>query len=336
MRWFQALAAVSTALLLSGCILARDIPYETLEAKYASPGSRFVELRPGLRIHYRDQGRPDGPPLVLVHGFAAALQAWEPWVAELGPRYRIITLDLPGHGLTRTPPGYSLTGSDQVAVVDALTQRLGIESFALGGHSMGGGVAWRYAMAHPERVNALILIDAAGAPVARGASAAVNDKPSVAFQLLANPVGRALLRNVDPRLVVGQGLKSAYVDETLVTPALVKRYSEMARAPDRRRMLTSGRPEDLRPPPLDAFKAITVPTLVMHGEADTVIDVAAGRALAEAIPKAKLITYPGVGHMPMEQIPASSADDLDAFLSTVLANTGARTDATPRRSAPVG
>ena len=174
---------------------------------------------------------------------------------------------------------------------------------------MGGGVAWRYAMAHPERVNALILIDAAGAPVARGASAAVNDKPSVAFQLLANPVGRALLRNVDPRLVVGQGLKSAYVDETLVTPALVKRYSEMARAPDRRRMLTSGRPENLRPPPLDAFKAIAVPTLVMHGEADTVIDVAAGRALAVAgvsgilplllwLLAANVLVEPGQAHQP--------------------------------------
>lgn len=320
MRRIRALAAAAAALLLSGCLFAPDIPYETLDARYASPASRFADLEPGLRIHYRDQGRPDGPPLVLVHGFAASLYAWEPWVAELGSRYRIVTLDLPGHGLTRTPKGYQMNGADQVAAVDGVTRLLGIERFALGGNSMGGGVAWRYAMTHPERLTALILVDAAGPPSSDEAAEPKGEKPPVAFQLLANPAGRALLRNTNPRLVAGQGLRSAYVDEALVTPALIDRYAAMARAPDRRRMLTSGRSEDRSSPPPAAFRAITAPTLVLHGEADTVIGVDAGRALAQAIPGARLITYPGVGHVPMEQAPARSARDVDAFLQTALAN----------------
>lgn len=317
MRRIRAFAAAAAALLLSGCLFAGDIPYETLEARYASPASRFVEIKPGLRVHYRDQGDPKGPPLVLVHGFAASLHAWEPWVGELGSRYRVITLDLPGHGLTRTPQGYRMNGDDQLAVVDGLTRRLGVERFALGGNSMGGGVAWRYAMAHPERLTALILVDAAGPPAAGERAKPAGEKPPVAFQLLGNPVGRTLLRNANPRLVAGQGLRSAYVDEALVTPALVDRYAAMARAPDRRRMLTSGRDDDRNPPPAEAFRAISTPTLVLHGEADTVIGVDAGRALAEAIPGARLITYPGVGHVPMEQIPTRSARDVEAFLITV-------------------
>lgn len=319
MRSIRALAMGCAAILLSGCLFAPDIPYETLEARYASPTSRFVDLAPGLRVHYRDQGIPDGPPLVLVHGFAASLQAWEPWVDELGSRYRLITLDLPGQGLTRTPEGYRITTAGQLAVIDGLTRHLGIERFALGGNSMGGGLAWRYAMQRPNRLTALILVDAAGAPAENEAASPKGERPPVAFQLLANPLGRALLRNANPQLVAGQGLRSAYVDERLVTSALVERYVAMARAPDRRRMLTAGRGEDRRSLPAAAFKAIEVPTLVLHGEADTVIGLDAGRALAQAIPGARLITYPGVGHVPMEQIPARSARDVDTFLQATLA-----------------
>jgi hypothetical protein len=75
-----ALAGVLLGLALSGC--ARDIPYATLKARYATPASRFMTLPDGVTVHYRDQGRADGPPIVMVHGFAANLDAWEPWAAK--------------------------------------------------------------------------------------------------------------------------------------------------------------------------------------------------------------------------------------------------------------
>src|SRR5665213_2048500 len=82
--------------LLAGCAKG-DLPYRVLEAKYATPASRFADLPGGLHVHYRDQGDPQAAhTLVLVHGFAASLQAWEPWVARLTPQYRVISLDLPG------------------------------------------------------------------------------------------------------------------------------------------------------------------------------------------------------------------------------------------------
>ena len=106
-------------------------------------------------------------------------------------------------------------------------------------------------------------------------------------------------------------------DEKIVTPALVDRYVELALAPGHRAILTSGRDGPQRRIDKAVFETIRTPTLVMHGEADTVIDVSAGRGLAGAIPGAKLITYPGVGHVPMEQIPDQSAKDLRAFLATL-------------------
>ncbi|WP_421931290.1 alpha/beta fold hydrolase [Phenylobacterium sp.] len=313
-RVIGLLAVLGASLVLAGCgITAKDIPYATLEAKYGGPASHYMDLPGDLRVHYRDQGRADGPTVVLVHGFAASLHTWEPWVARLAPDYRVISLDLPGHGLTRAPEGYVAAQATNVAVVDELTRNLKADRFVIVGNSMGGGVAWAYALAHPERLRGLVLVDAAGWPREEKG----KEKPPVVFKLLGNPVGRAFLRNINPRPLAAKGLRSAYVDEKIVTPALVDRYVELALAPGHRAILTSGRDGPQRRIDNAVFKTIKTSTLVMHGEADTVIDVAAGRGLAGAIPGAKLITYPGVGHVPMEQIPDKSVADLKAFLASL-------------------
>lgn len=300
------------ALSLSGC-LAADIPYPTLEAKYASPASRYMDLPGDLRVHYRDEGPRDAPAVVLVHGFAASLHAWEPWVQRLSPEYRVVSLDLPGHGLTRAPDGYQASGERSVAVVDELTRRLGVERFVLGGNSMGGGVAWNYALTHPDRLRGLVLVDAAGWPDPDRDS---RDAPMV-FKLLANPVGRYVLRNTDPALMAERGLKQAYGDERLVTDALVTRYVELARAPGHRAILTGGRGGAGKPVTPETFRAIRTPTLVMTGEKDALIPAAHARGFAGAIPGAKLVVYPEGGHVPMEQLPDRSAADLRAFLETL-------------------
>lgn len=313
MRPFARLILAGLAALsLSGC-LAADIPYPTLEARYASPASRYMDLPGDLRVHYRDEGPRDAPAVVLVHGFAASLHAWEPWVQRLSPDYRVVSLDLPGHGLTRAPEDYQASGDRSVAVVDQLTRRLGVERFVLGGNSMGGGVAWNYALAHPDRLRGLVLVDAAGWPdPARDR----RDAPMV-FKLLANPVGRYVLRNTDPALMAERGLKQAYGDERLVTDALVTRYVELARAPGHRAILTGGRGGAGKVVTPETFRAIRTPTLVMTGEKDALIPAAHARGFAGAIPGAKLVVYPEGGHVPMEQLPDRSAADLKAFLESL-------------------
>jgi alpha-beta hydrolase superfamily lysophospholipase len=119
-----------------------DIPYETLAATYESAASRYAELPGGIRMHYRDEGQPNGPPLLLIHGFSASLHTWEPWVERLDDDFRIISVDLPGHGLTRAPAGYAASIEAFRDAVHAFTVQQGLEHFALGGSSMGGNVAW--------------------------------------------------------------------------------------------------------------------------------------------------------------------------------------------------
>jgi hypothetical protein len=138
---FILAAVIGVAVIGYLAMLRPDIPYARLEAKYANTASRFVDLPGGVHLHYRDQGNPSGPPVVMIHGFSASLHAWEPWVARLGRDYRIITLDLPGHGLTRAPAGYDPAIGAYADLVDDFARRLGLGQF----HGRRGGLGRRVA-----------------------------------------------------------------------------------------------------------------------------------------------------------------------------------------------
>jgi pimeloyl-ACP methyl ester carboxylesterase len=111
-------------------------------------------------------------------------------------------------------------------------------------------------------------------------------------------------------------LRSAFLDPALVTPAMIDRYADFARAPGHRDILLIPQSSQQSGTSVEDLRAIKVPTLVMHGEADRLIPFADGQAFAQSIPGATLIAYPKVGHVPMEQIPGRSANDLDLWLRT--------------------
>ena len=289
-----------------------DIPYETLEDKYTDSASHFVDLPGGLHVHYRDEGDPNRPLLVLLHGFGDSFTSWDGWVPELKGRFRLIRLDFPGHGLTRAPEGFVLRDNAGLAdFVDVFAATLALPKFAVAGNSMGGGVAWQLAVRHPERINALILVDAAGFP---------NEKPPakipLAFKILRYPIGRIILRNIDNRPLIEQGLKTDVYDQAVITPAFVDRWAEFQRAPGHRAILMSinlGAQARATPALLGTIK---VATLILHGENDLLIEPASAHKFAAAIPGAKLLLYPQVGHLPQVEIPARSAADVAEFLQT--------------------
>jgi pimeloyl-ACP methyl ester carboxylesterase len=160
-------------------------------------------------------------------------------------------------------------------------------------------------------VRGLVLVDPAGWPGRRGGP------PPFIAALVDNPVGRRLFSRADPALFAERGLRAAYVDPALVTRSLVDRYVLLARAPGHRGILISQNSRPARAVTAATLADIRAPTLVIHGEADRLIPVADGRSFAAAIPGARLITYPGVGHVPMEQIPDRSASDLSSFLAAL-------------------
>jgi pimeloyl-ACP methyl ester carboxylesterase len=315
-----ALAAVLVLAIGLFLIVRRpDLPYAALRAKYAAPVDRYMDLPPvgafaDVHLRYRDQGPPHAETLVLVHGFAASLADWEPWVKRLSGHYRIISLDLPGHGLTLAPAGFHANADGYADLVVEVARRLGVKRFVVIGNSMGGGVAWDIALRHPDRLDGLVLVDAVGPPPP-GQVQRPGGGPIV-FKLLRYPVLRGVLAQVDLTPLVGQGLKSAFVDPRLVTPDLIQRYGDFSRAPGHRAILVDlVRGERMNPRSLSArLKTIRTPTLIMHGESDRLIPFASGQQMARLIPGSTFIAYPGVGHVPMEQIPDRSAADLERWL----------------------
>jgi pimeloyl-ACP methyl ester carboxylesterase len=288
-----------------------DIPYPVLEEKFGNAASRFVDLPGGFHVHYQDEGHPSLPLLVLLHGFGDSYTTWDGWVRELGSRFRIIRLDFPGHGLTRAPADYVLRGDALADFVDAFAARLDLPQFAVAGNSMGGSVAWQLALRHPDRVNALILLDAAGFP---------NEKPPaalpLAFRILKYRLGRALLRNIDNRPLIDAGLKADVYDKSVITPAFVDRWAEFQRAPGHRAILMSINQGSMNNAEAPILQYIRAPTLVVNGESDVLVEPASARKLAAAIPGAKLILYPQVGHLPQIEIPQRSASDAAAFVQS--------------------
>ena len=308
------LVAVLAALTAAAWLKLRgpDIPYAMLEAKYAGPASAFVELPGGIRLHYRADGDPARPLLVLLHGYGDSFTGWERWIPELAPEYRVLSLDLPGHGLTRAPTGYRLTAAGLSELVESFATALALPRFAIAGNSLGGGVAWRYALEHPQRLSALVLVDAAGWPLPRPAEL------PLAFRILQYRAGRWLLARIDNRPLIEEGLRKDVYDPTVITPAFIDRWAEFQRAPGHRDILMSADFGSLDAS-AELLARIRVPTLVLHGEADPLIPVASGRRFAVAIPGARLITYPKVGHLPQLEIPAKSAGDVAAFLAGLAA-----------------
>lgn len=311
-RLWRALAVLTMVLVAAFLLLrAPDTDAAAMRAKYGGPPSRFVALPGGPTVHYRDEGPRDAPVIVLLHGSNADLHTWQPWVDRLKDRYRLIRFDQRGHGLTGAAPsgGYDADAfaSDIAKFADALR----LDRFVLAGNSMGGANAARFAMLHPGRLAGLALIDAGGAPVRREGGG------NLAFTVLRMPVIGPLASQMMQRSLVGHSLRQSVANQAIVTPAAVDRYWELARYPGNREATRERFALPWTQFTAEQVKTIAMPTLVMWGEEDSLIPFAAADWWMAHLPDARLVSYPGVGHLPMEEAPDRSAADLAAFVESL-------------------
>ncbi|WP_457654208.1 alpha/beta fold hydrolase [Rhodocaloribacter sp.] len=303
MRKRFVIATALAALALGAAFIRPDIPVDELKPKYAPPPSQFMKLD-GMEVHYRDEG--EGPALVLLHGTGASLHTWDGWAEALSDSFRVVRLDLPGFGLTGPNPEHDYHIATYVDFLEHFAGRLGLERFSLAGNSLGGHIAWRYALAHPQRVEKLILIDPAGAP---------DEAPDpFVFKLARMPVTSRLLTVVTPRSLMEKSLREVYADDAKVTPALVDRYYELSLREGNRAAFVA-RSRTTEPNRFDQIAYVRAPILILWGEQDGWIPVTTARRFTERLPHAVLLTYPDAGHVPMEEIPARTAADARRFLT---------------------
>lgn len=314
----RTLAVVVTlgVILFAGWMTLRrdNIPYEQLETIYASSDSRYLALGDEMRVHFQDVGPREAPVIVLVHGFAASLHTWEAWTADLSRDHRVISLDLPGHGLSRCVNNDEIGTAQFVDVIDQLMRALKVDRFTLAGSSMGGSAAWNYALEHPEKVDRLVLVAASGWPPTDEES----QKSPLAFRLLSIGPLRNLIKDLDLSPLVRSALEDSFTDRAYVTDEMVERYATLGRAPCHRDALLTLSAGQNRGEPAnrERLSGITVPTLILHGELDTVVPAAHGEKFAQTLPNAQLKLYPEIGHLPQEEFAAGSLADLRAFLAS--------------------
>jgi pimeloyl-ACP methyl ester carboxylesterase len=288
-----------------------DTDPAAMRAKYGTAPSQFVDVGGGLTVHLRDEGPRDAPVIVLLHGSNADLHTWDPWTDRLKGQYRVIRFDLIGHGLTGPNPQRDYSTAAFVATVDRVVTKLGISRFVLGGNSMGGGISGAYAMAHPEKLTGLVLVDASGAPEAPGKSLPIG------FRIAQTPVLRDIMKVLTPRSMLETSLKQSVSNQAIVTPAVVDRYWEMLRYPGNRQATIDRFSAPRKPATEDQVRAIKTPTLIMWGNEDKLIPVVSAAWFKRVLPNATLVTYPGIGHVPMEETPDRSAADLKTWLATL-------------------
>ena len=302
--------------------LKRDnISYEHLERAYEQTYSRYLDLPGGIRAHVVDIGpRRNAPVLILLHDIAGSASDWNHWMLELEEEIRVIAVDLPGHGLTRTPFTYRASIDAASAYIDDIAEAMELEQFSIAGASMGGLVAWTYAMDHPDRLEKLVLIGSLGW------------EPSPE-EIAANPLSdtrfiqdwmRPFLERLDMSSWLESYLEASFSDPELVTDAMRRRQADFSLAPGHRRALLDYRLAPQRSATTNRLEQIITPTLIMHGEKDVITSERSARLFEAALPIASLIMYEGAGHAAHQEMPKRSAADLLTFLTIEEAATARR------------
>ena len=290
-----------------------DIPPEVLNEKYNVQPSQYLRVD-GMDIHYRVEGQASAdPPLVLLHGTSSSLYTWNAWTEMLKDQHRIIRLDLPGFGLTGPHPKGDYSVEIYLEFLESFLDKLEVEECIIAGNSIGGEIAWRYALNHPEQVKKLILIGAAGYPVD------IEELPLAKLPLsylwLRIPWVRELSVEFSSHEVIRNSLEYLYGDPEKVTDEIVELYFDMTHRDGNREALTERMESFGRKAPYKKIPTIKTPTLILWGEKDRLIPVENAKHFHRDLRNSSLVIFPEAGHMPMEEIPHKSVAAVKNFLN---------------------
>jgi pimeloyl-ACP methyl ester carboxylesterase len=308
------LAALLVVLLVGPFL----VPVPSLEdtvppEQLADPDSRFVQVN-GLAVHYKRAGSGE-PALLLLHGFAASTSSWREVMTPLAQRGTVVAFDRPAFGLTERPmPGEwerqnPYTPEAQVDLTVGLMDALGIERAILVGNSAGGAIALLTALTHPERVEGLVLVDAAvytGGDLSRFARLFYNTPQ---------------LRHLGPLLVRRfrdsgkEFARSAWHDPERIAPQVWEGYLKPLQAENWDRALWE-RTRASRPLNLPKrLREVEGPVLVVTGDDDRIVPTEQSGRLARELPEAELVVIADCGHIPHEECPEPFLQAMEAFLA---------------------
>ncbi len=315
---YRALAWLGIPLILGIVLLPLLVPIPELEGTVppqtlAGPESEFVSIL-GLNVHVERAGAGT-PPLVLLHGFGASTFTWNTVVPEMAEWSTVVAFDRPAFGLTERPLTWEGANPYSMPVQAELTIGLldayGFKDAVLVGSSAGGTVAVETALAFPDRVRALVLVDPA---IYRTASA-----PRWLLPILKTPqfdrIGPWLVRQAAESWGE-RGVSGAWHDTSKVTAEIWDGYRRPFLAENWDRALwafvLAGAPGNLP----ERLREVELPVLVVTGDDDRLVPTADSIRLADELPDAELVVIESCGHLPHEECPHEFLRAVERFLVT--------------------
>jgi len=294
---------------------------------------RYVDVD-GHPVRVRESGPPDGVPVVLIHGIGRSLEDWQPTQDLLAAEHRVVSLDLPGFGLTRRMKGHwGLEGFARavVALLDTLGEHRPVHVM---GNSLGGAVAMTLAANHPDRVASLLLVNSAGF----GREANVSLLPMAYGALSALPLVGRRFRSLARSSGI-QSMRDVFFDPSHLTDEMIRHAGELNRQPDFRvTFVTTAAMLGLpvvgtypwwRRTLLARLEDAHVPTMVVWGDADNVLPASHFHAAVAALPDASSHLFPDTGHMPQLEKAEEFAELAAAFVAEAQDTSASRTSSTP-------
>ena len=306
LKALKILALVSTTLIFFAALYlwTPDKSKAELEKTYSSPKNAYVSAL-GVNMHYQDTGPSKNViPILFLHGFGSSLQTWDSWSEALSSEYRVISVDLPGFGLTGADPSGIYTDQRSVEVLEAFLKALKIPKVVLVGNSMGGKIAWQFTARYPNQVSKLVLISPDGYA---SPGMEYGKKPDV-------PAIADLYRYFFSKTFLAMNLKPAYADPNTLNDALVNRYYDLMLAPGVRGAILGRMQQTVLQDPVPSLASIQVPTLLIWGEKDAFIPISNSNDYLKVMPNVKRVSLPNIGHLPQEEQPSIGLQVLKEFL----------------------
>lgn len=294
---------ISITSLLAGC--KPNLTKSEILEKYTDGESKFIEVRSN-RVHYKDQGQ--GEILLLIHGTASSLHTWDMWSQAFADHFRVIRMDLPGFGLTGPDVSNSYEIEDDVTFISEFLDKLAVSNAHFVGSSLGGRIAWEYSLEYPNQVKSLTLINALGYK---------QESWPPAIQLAMLPGMETLMPKLSSRFVYSQSLKDIYFDHSLIGDDTIDRYYELSLYPGNaeafpKRVKAKLDDQEQR------VNQIAAPTLILWGVEDRYFPVKNAYRFHEDIKQSHLRIYENVSHLPMEEVPEQSSNDVIQFIRSTV------------------
>lgn len=307
------LVLVLAVAIYIGLNWAPDKPVSELAGRWAAPPSTFIEVM-GMQVHVRDEmaagANPDAMPIVLLHGTSDSLHTWGGWAEVLQAERRVVRFDLPGFGLTGPFPAGDYSIEHYVRFVLAVMDTLDIPQAIIAGNSFGGHLAWEVAYEAPERVPALVLVDAAGYLFE-------TESMPIGFRIAQIPALAPVMNRVLPRGMVESSVRNVYADPGKVTPELVDRYYELTLREGNRAALSARFQQARgRSDAAERLATLQMPALILWGGQDRLITPESALRFERDLPAGTLHMFPELGHVPQEEDAAATVAVVREFIAS--------------------